>query len=92
MGRTNGISRRALRKEAQFWERLSNSVNTDTYQSWRALQRHMEEYHQILKRRSDCLAQVKELRRQNNQLKHLLNQYLSSKVNEELVVPPVQTL
>ena len=36
--------------------------------------------------------QVAELQQQNGELKALLNQYLSSKINEDLHVPPTQVI
>lgn len=90
--KNTGLSRRAMRKEANFWERLSCCVSAQTYQIWNVLHDHMRGYYEMLKRRHAAVQEVTQLTEQNAQLKTLLNQYLSSKVNEELMVPPIQTL
>ena len=38
------------------------------------------------------MAQQADLQRQNEELKGLLNQYLSSRINEDLHVPPTQVI
>ena len=90
--KSGGLSKRALKKETIFWERLSNCVNTQTHSVWKVLHGHLEKYHQMVKRRADAIEEVKTFDERNKQLKQLLNQYLSSRVNEELMVPPVQML
>ena len=90
--KSSGLSRRALKKETVFWERLSHCVNAEMHQVWKELYKHMEKYHQLTKNRTDTVAEVKDLEERNKRLKQMLNQYLSSKVNEELMIPPVQTL
>ena len=42
--------------------------------------------------RGALISEVGEMQRQNAELKALLNQYLSSKINEDLHVPPTQTI
>ena len=42
--------------------------------------------------RSGLINEVGELQQQNDELKGLLNQYLSSKINEDLHVPPTQVI
>ena len=42
--------------------------------------------------RAGLITEVGDLQRQNGELKALLNQYLSSKINEDLHVPPTQVI
>ena len=52
----------------------------------------MERYLEMLMKRRDSLRDAESLREQNDELRGLLNQYLSSSVNDELVVPPAAYL
>ena len=57
------------------------------------VQKHvLHKYHALLKSRASLITEVGDLQRQNGELKALLNQYLSSKINEDLHVPPTQTI
>ena len=46
----------------------------------------------LLKSRAGLITEVGDLQRQNGELKALLNQYLSSRINEDLHVPPTQVI
>lgn len=52
----------------------------------------MIKYNTILKERSASIDETTKFRAQNEELKMLLNQYLGSKVNQELYVPPTATI
>jgi len=51
-----------------------------------------QKYHQLLSNRGSLIGEVGDLQTQNSELKALLNQYLSSKINEDLHVPPTQVI
>jgi dynein regulatory complex protein 1 len=59
---------------------------------WAHLEKELVQYNQLLETRSGQLHEVVGLQRQNDELRTLLNQYLSSKINEELVIPPTQVI
>ncbi len=59
---------------------------------WRALEKQLERYHGLLQTRANNLADVNSLQHQNNELRALLNQYLGSRINEELEIPPTQII
>jgi hypothetical protein len=42
--------------------------------------------------RAKGLREVESLQHQNNELRALLNQYLSSRINDELQIPPTQVI
>lgn len=42
--------------------------------------------------RAGSLHDVESLQHQNNELRALLNQYLSSRINDELQIPPTQII
>jgi len=76
-------------KEREFWERLSNVISDKTFEVWGVLETELKRFNDELNGRAELLEQVDEIRNQNEELRRLLNQYLSSKINEDLVVPPV---
>lgn len=80
------------REEREFWQRMSNVISDKTYRVWNALDRAMQKYHQLLTNRGTLIGEVGDLQQQNDELKALLNQYLSSKINEDLHVPPTQVI
>ena len=56
------------------------------------LEKQLISYNEVLQTRSNCIGEVTSLREQNMQLKGLLNQYLNARVNDELIVPPTDTI
>lgn len=59
---------------------------------WHALDKQLERYHGLLQTRANNLSDVDSLQHQNNELRALLNQYLGSRINEELQIPPTQII
>ena len=59
---------------------------------WKQLEKQLISYNEVLQTRSNCIGEVTSLREQNMQLKGLLNQYLNARVNDELIVPPTDTI
>ncbi len=52
----------------------------------------MERYGRVLEERMAATLECRRLAQQNAELKGLLNQYMTSRVNEELCVPPSKVL
>ncbi|KAF6263341.1 sperm tail-domain-containing protein [Scenedesmus sp. NREL 46B-D3] len=86
------VSMRAAEKEKKYWERLTKAVSDKEMRVWGRLEGQLASYHGLLLRRSDGLAAIGSLQQQNDELRMLLNQYLSSKINAELKVPPTAVL
>jgi len=59
---------------------------------WKEVYKFLSKYNLILQERRDLIEDVDRLRAQNRELKMLLNQYLTSKVNGQLYVPPTATI
>lgn len=78
--------------EKQYWENMSNAVGEKNFRVWSQLERSMERYREMLMKRRDSLRDAESLREQNDELRGLLSQYLSSSVNDELMVPPAAYL
>jgi dynein regulatory complex protein 1 len=66
--------------EKEFWERLANVIPPEKYQAWLVLEKELVKYNAVLTDRANLLAENNSIRKQNEELKMLLNQYLTSKV------------
>lgn len=88
---TNGSMTVQLTDEVvkEFWERIGMVIPENVVAKWDKLEDELTKYNQLLRERSNLIQGNEDLKNQNGELKALLNQYLSSKINEELIVPPV---
>jgi len=82
----------SVNEEVEYWRRASSVVSEDTIRVWEQLEKALQDYNTILSQRSSCIDEVQDLRRQNASLKELLSTYLGARVNDELIVPPSQTI
>lgn len=94
LGSESEADRRArVRKEyKRFWERLSHVIPDIHFRVWKALDSFLKQYYNLLQNRSKAIDDAVAMQRQNEELKQLLDQYLGSKVNEELHVPPTHVI
>uniref|UniRef100_A0A673UBK5 Dynein regulatory complex protein 1 n=1 Tax=Suricata suricatta TaxID=37032 RepID=A0A673UBK5_SURSU len=79
-------------KDSAYWEALATVIPPATLNLWDALYTALEKYHVVLTQRAKLLMENKALEQQNTELQMLLQQYLDSKINSELHVPPTQVL
>lgn len=83
------VSRRAADKEREYWERLTQAVGDKVVRVWGKLEQQLGGYHKLLVQRGEGLSSIAKLQQENEELRGLLNQYLGSKINSELHVPPM---
>nr|CAI5869388.1 unnamed protein product [Callosobruchus analis] len=76
----NTISR-LLDKEdiVQYWKQYNEVFDTDRQRVWDALLEGLTSYHEILKKRRNLCEEVVSLRKQNEDLKRLLANYIDHK-------------
>merc|ERR1711904_458010 len=79
---------RRRREERKFWERMGHVVPDMNFRVWKALDLFLKKYFESLGARAKSIDSAVNMQKQNEELKQLLDQYLGSKVNEELQVPP----
>jgi len=75
-----------------FWESMSTVIDDRKLQMWDALLEALTKYHKTLQERAVRIRETDALRQQNAELRMLLHQYISSKVNQELEIPPTRVL
>eukprot|EP01138_Halocafeteria_seosinensis_P007806 gb/GECG01007976.1/.p1 GENE.gb/GECG01007976.1/~~gb/GECG01007976.1/.p1 ORF type:complete len:816 (+),score=191.96 gb/GECG01007976.1/:1-2448(+) len=91
-GTGQDVEKRVQREEIEHWNKVANTIPPRTIRVWKALEKSLTKYNNLLRTRSKTMQEVDSLRQENTELRELLQQYMSSKVNEELQVPPGQTM
>ncbi|XP_067935770.1 dynein regulatory complex protein 1-like [Watersipora subatra] len=78
--------------DAAYWEKYTQVINPKKEKLWDALIDSLDKYSETLKNRASLLTETDALRTQNAELRMLLHQYINSKVNTELEIPPTRVL
>jgi dynein regulatory complex protein 1 len=79
---------RRRKEEREFWTRMTQVIPDSKYRVWGALERGLEKYGVVLEEREKLIAETEHIRKQNNDLRLLLDSYMSQKINDELILPP----
>ncbi|XP_026514109.1 dynein regulatory complex protein 1, partial [Terrapene carolina triunguis] len=79
-------------KDSEYWEALAHVIPEPKLKVWNALEAALEKYYSVLSQRSKLLTDLDGLQQQNTELHMLLHQYLTSKVNKELLIPPTHVI
>ena len=78
--------------DGSFWQQITGVLPEEHERVWDALLEGLEKYHSTLMSRSKCSEEIEVLKRQNSELRLLLQQYMHSRINEELEIPPTLML
>ena len=78
--------------DGSFWQQMTEVLPQGHEKVWDALLEGLEQYHSVLVSRSKCIEETQALSTQNNELQKLLQQYMHSRINEELEIPPTLML
>ncbi|XP_040283024.1 dynein regulatory complex protein 1 isoform X1 [Bufo bufo] len=90
--RLMGTEERDNSEDAAYWSTAAQVIPPSQLKAWDALESAMEMYYDVLTSRSQLITETSALRQQNTELRMLLHQYLNSKINAELEIPPTQIL
>uniref|UniRef100_A0A452H9W3 Dynein regulatory complex protein 1 n=1 Tax=Gopherus agassizii TaxID=38772 RepID=A0A452H9W3_9SAUR len=88
----NMMEERDDSKDSEYWKALAHVIPEPKLKVWDALEAALEKYYSVLSQRSKLLTDLDGLQQQNTELHMLLHQYLTSKVNEELLIPPTHVI
>uniref|UniRef100_A0A8C9DFN0 Dynein regulatory complex protein 1 n=1 Tax=Prolemur simus TaxID=1328070 RepID=A0A8C9DFN0_PROSS len=77
-------------RDSEYWHALTTVVPPAKQNLWDALYTALQKYHLVLTQRARLLMENEALEQQNTELQMLLQQYLDSKINSQLQVPPTQ--
>lgn len=75
-------------RERNFWSKMANVISPEHLRVWNSVEKGLNKYLQQLQLRQKMIEETDGIRRQNDELRGLLNQYLSSSLNDELFAPP----
>ena len=72
---------REKKKERLYWASMTKILTDQKLSVWRALDKSLSDYYQLLVDRQNLIEETGLLNQQNEELKTLLNQYLQAGVN-----------
>ena len=78
--------------DANYWQRLAQILPKTHERKWDALLTGIQKYHNVLTHRSKLIEETDKLQNQNSELRMLLQQYIGSRVNQDLQIPPTHTI
>ncbi|KAK2171357.1 hypothetical protein NP493_1066g02024 [Ridgeia piscesae] len=79
-------------EDATYWATYPAVLSDNTEKVWDALVEGLEKYNELVTSRSTLITETDALRQQNAELRMLLHQYVNSRVNQELEIPPTRVL
>lgn len=86
-----GVGRDAILDE-RFWQQMASVIDSKKERVWTGLLDGFEKYQAVLTERASLIQETDALRQQNAELRMLLHQYVNSRVNQELEIPPTRIL
>ncbi|XP_067665435.1 dynein regulatory complex protein 1-like [Haliotis asinina] len=78
--------------DSEYWAKYAGILSDKKERMWDALIDGLEKYSEVLGSRASLITETDALRQQNAELRMLLHQYVNSKVNSELEIPPTRVL
>ncbi|KAJ3349466.1 hypothetical protein HDU83_000531 [Entophlyctis luteolus] len=81
-----------VNQHKMYWENMACVIDDKTYRIWMGVHAAMKKYNALLTERCQLTQEIDAVRTQSEELKGLLRQYMSAKVNDELEVPPTQIM
>ena len=76
-------------KEAAYWSTLSRVNGDSVSEVWEGVEGWLVRYNGVLDERQRLLEETGGLSRQNEELRNLLSQYQTAKINKQLILPPI---
>ncbi|XP_071964667.1 dynein regulatory complex protein 1-like [Antedon mediterranea] len=79
-------------RDAEYWASFPTVLLGQKEKVWTALLDGLQRYSDVLTERSKLLTETEYYQQQNAELRMLLHQYINSRVNKELEIPPTRVL
>lgn len=86
------VKERDSGNDDMYWQRLAQILPNQHEQKWDALLAGLQKYHTVLSQRAKLIEETDKLQNQNSELRMLLQQYIGSRVNQDLQIPPTHTI
>jgi len=87
-----GGSNKVLEEKWEAWRRMAEVVSDEKVEGLSQLEIEMGKVAHMLDDRKVMISQVQSAQERNERLRESLNRYLSAPVNDDLVIPPTQTI
>lgn len=86
------LEERDSSQDSEYWSKYAKLIDPQKERLWDALIEGLDKYSETLTSRSNLINETEALKQQNAELRMLLHQYVNSKVNAELEIPPTRVL
>lgn len=83
---------RRRQEEVRKWQAFASVLGEEKLGTWKALEKGLERYCGELEQRSRLGDEVAKLRRENEEMKGLLEQYVRAPITRELQIPPTRVI
>ncbi|XP_038656048.1 dynein regulatory complex protein 1 [Scyliorhinus canicula] len=86
------VKERDSSEDSAYWDIMAKIIPEHKLKTWSCLEDALEKYYKVLVKRSKLIADRYSLSQQNSEFRILLQQYMHSRVNNELEIPPTQLI
>ncbi|XP_072418920.1 dynein regulatory complex protein 1 isoform X1 [Chiloscyllium punctatum] len=86
------VKERDSSEDSAYWAAMANIIPENKLKIWNYLSNALEKYYSVLVKRANLHADRYGLAQQNSEFRLLLQQYMHSRVNNELEIPPTQLM
>ncbi|EAY12681.1 hypothetical protein TVAG_117030 [Trichomonas vaginalis G3] len=84
--------KKQLPAQRRFWEKKAEIVSEDMWRLWNMTFKGMQRYYEVLENRAKLIQETSDLRRQNEELSVILQNYIDTKDDTNLIYPPCDTV
>ncbi|XP_067840470.1 dynein regulatory complex protein 1 [Heptranchias perlo] len=86
------VKERDTSEDSAYWDAMAKVIPENKLKTWNCLEESLGKYFNILVKRADLNTEKCCLAQQNAEFRLLLQQYIRSRVNNELEIPPTQLI
>lgn len=84
--------KKQLPAQRRFWETKAEIVSEDMWRLWNMTFKGMQRYYEVLETRAKLINETDDLKRQNAELAVILQNYIDTKDDTNLIYPPCDTI
>ncbi|XP_072355033.1 dynein regulatory complex protein 1 [Scyliorhinus torazame] len=86
------VKERDSSEDSAYWDTMAKIIPEHKLKTWSCLEDALEKYYKVLVKRANLNSDRYTLSQQNSEFRILLQQYMHSRVNNELEIPPTQLI
>ena len=92
VAQSDAAAKRRQQALKAYWDNLANVVSDENMEVWGQLETDALKLEEIINRRASAIKSVDDMQMKNAKLKRLLNTYLGDRKNDNMQIPPAQTM